>query len=42
MIVTMYDDITGVIDGAGELYKTGAGSATSAPDHLYEIRKSEV
>ena len=39
LTITMYDYINGVIENAGENYKTGPGSATLAPDHLFEIRE---
>ena len=39
LIITMYDYIEGVINDAGEVYKTGAGSATPVPEHLFEIRE---
>ena len=35
----MYDYINGIIENAGELYKEGSGSATPAPDHLFDIRE---
>ena len=38
LIITMYDYIDSVIRNAGAIYKEGAGSATPAPDNLYEIR----
>ena len=39
LTITMYDYINGIIENAGEIYKEGAGSATPAPDHLFDIRE---
>ena len=39
LTITMYDYINSIIENAGELYKEGAGSATTAPDHLFDIRE---
>ena len=39
--ITMYQYIAGVIKHAGEIYKQGAGGATPAPNHLYEVRNPE-
>ena len=41
VLVQMYQYIQGVINGAPEMYKTGIGSATPAPSHLYEVRDPE-
>ena len=39
--ITMYPYIEGIIDNAGGIYKSGAGSATPAPDHLFDIRSCD-
>ena len=40
LTITMYDYINGVIQNAGEVYKTGPGSATLAPEYLSKIRET--
>lgn len=40
LMITMYDYVDGVIENAGHIYKTGAGSATPAPENLFEIRNA--
>ena len=39
LIITMYDYIDGLIESIRQMYKEGVGSATPAPDHLYNIRE---
>ena len=39
--VTMYQYITGVIENAPDVYKSGAGKATPASCHLYNVRDQE-
>ena len=39
LMITMYDYIEDITEGASEIYKTGVGSATPASEHLFEIRE---
>ena len=41
LMIAMYDYINGLIRNAGIIYKEVAGSATPAPDNLYDIRSPE-
>ena len=36
--ILMFQYLSGVIKHAGEVYKQGAGGATPAPNHLYDMR----
>ena len=38
VLIQMYQYIRAVIEGAPDRYKTGVGSATPAPSHLYDVR----
>ena len=40
--ITMYQYVDEIINGADEVYKSGASASTPAPIHLYSIRDPET